>query len=44
MYQLVSFRAVLFLMVPKQEFIEKLEQDSFRAVLFLMVPKKLLIF
>ena len=36
-----SFRAVLFRMVPKQEFLFIILNISFRAVLFRMVPKRL---
>ena len=35
----VSFRAVLFRMVPKQDFEEIQNDFGFRAVLFRMVPK-----
>ena len=35
----VSFRAVLFRMVPKRAFLGYLKNLCFRAVLFRMVPK-----
>ena len=36
----ISFRAVLFRMVPKYKLTKMLNMTSFRAVLFRMVPKQ----